>query len=424
MKDVIVIGGGLSGLAAAEELSQNGFKVLVLEKEDALGGLARSFLYKGKWIPITYHHVMSPDVKTIEYLKRLGLWDRTTWKTSPQSFWYEGKEYLLSRPEHIFRFSPLRFKDKLKLLRFGIYCWMRKDWSNLSNVDCETWLKEKIGEDATDILFKNLMDIKFNMPLSSISMAWLGRRLHQSVRNRDRYGYPEEGIHGMVKELERRIIEKGGEIKTSTEVTRIENGSVTVRDSQGNINVLDGRRLVSTIPPPALLSICHVSDSLAGYLNNIRFKSIISMVCGSDALLTKYYWSVMLKPSFSFGGIFNHTVLNDNGSPEGKYLYYLFTYLDQNDPMLMMDEADIRDVYLSDIRKIHPGCELKWSMVFKLRYSQPIFARDYENPPIKTDTDNLYLAGVYKEYPSPRTMDAALRSGFNTARYIIEEGLK
>ena len=148
---------------------------------------------------------------------------------------------------------------------------------------------------------------------------------------------------------------------------------------------------------------------------------MISMVCGSDTLLTKYYWSVMLKPAFSFGGIFNHTVLNANGSPEGKYLYYLFTYLDQNDPMLMMDETNIRDVYLSDIRKIYPGCELKWSMVFKLRYSQPIFARDYENPPIKTDTDNLYLAGVYKEYPSPRTMDAALNSGFNTARYIIEE---
>lgn len=52
----IILGGGLSGLAAGYKLSKKGNEVVILEKEDFLGGLAST--YDVKW-----------ENKNFEYLR-------------------------------------------------------------------------------------------------------------------------------------------------------------------------------------------------------------------------------------------------------------------------------------------------------------------------------------------------------------------
>ena len=275
-----------------------------------------------------------------------------------------------------------------------------------------------IGKKATEILFKNLMDIKFNMPLSSVSMAWLGRRLHQSVRNRETYGYLQSGLQEMLNRLCNNIKQKGGIIKTDFIVTKIDDGFVEGRDKDGNYESFKADKIISSIAPPSLVPICNLSDSSKDMLNNIKYKAIISFICGSHDLLTKVYWSVILKPSLTFGGIFNHTVLYPDGGINGENVYYLFTYLNEDDPLLKMENNEIRYIYINDLRKIYPGFKTTWDRIFKVRFSQPIFARDYKNPPIRLEK-RLFLTGVYKEYPSPRTMDSAFKSGVKTADYIL-----
>ena len=98
---VVIVGGGISGLTAAEKLAENGYNVIILERDSVVGGLARSFYIGDKWIPIAYHHVMTPDTTTQAFIKKLGLWDDMVWKRSRQAFRYDGKEYLLSKARHI-----------------------------------------------------------------------------------------------------------------------------------------------------------------------------------------------------------------------------------------------------------------------------------------------------------------------------------
>jgi len=43
MKTVIIIGGGISGLTAAHELIEQNYKVILIERNDAVGGLARTY---------------------------------------------------------------------------------------------------------------------------------------------------------------------------------------------------------------------------------------------------------------------------------------------------------------------------------------------------------------------------------------------
>lgn len=421
-KSVIILGGGISGLTAGSALAEKGFNVTILEKESVLGGLAASFKLENKWIPITYHHIMRPDTITRVFVEKLGFGDEIIWNKSGQAFWYEGKKYLLSQPQHIITFKPLDALSKIKLFKLGILVWFKKNWDDLKDTDTEQWLNKTIGEQATSILFKNLMDIKFNMPLSSVSMAWLGKRLHQSVKNRDIYGYLKCGFHPLVERLAASITEKGGKILTGIEATRIENKRITAVDKENKTHSFEADIIISSIPPLLLAKMADFSSTEKDRLNSISYKPVVSLICGSYNEISKNYWNVFLKPAMSFGGIFNHTALYPQGGLKGEQVYYLFTYPNETDKLYQENEESIKNIYIKDLRKIFPDFKYEWCKVFKIRYSQPVFKKNYENLPVKIK-NNIYLTGIYKQFPRPRTMDSAFISGLSTAECIIKENI-
>lgn len=415
-KDIFIIGGGVAGLLCAQRLGELGYKVTVAEADTAVGGLAKSFFHNNKWIPITYHHVLIPDRTTQRTIAKFGLSGELCWINSEQVFWHGDRFYPLSKPYHILTFNPLSLRSKVNLFLFGLYVWGKRDWSNTAEINCEQWLRKNVGDEITDVLFKNLLEIKFNMPLSSISMAWLGQRLHQSVRNYDRYGYVTVGLQTLIDRIKDSIISNGGTVKTDMRVSRIGKNEIEAKDRNGKDQIFKAARIVSTVPPPVLYTLMEKPKKYA-FLNDIKYKSIISFVCGSTAKLSNCYWSVVLSPLLTFGGFFNHTVLNPADVTEKENIYYFFTYVDSDSALFMKGQEELIDMYVTDIKRLFPDFVMSWGRIFKIKYSAPVYAVHYSNPPIELD-DNLYLAGVYRTYPRPRTMDAAFESGIETAQYI------
>ncbi len=74
MTRIVILGGGLTGLVAAERLGAAGVAATVLEKEDEPGGACRSISREGFVFDHTGHllHVGRPEVET--YLSGLGVW--------------------------------------------------------------------------------------------------------------------------------------------------------------------------------------------------------------------------------------------------------------------------------------------------------------------------------------------------------------
>ncbi|MDP3731896.1 MAG: FAD-dependent oxidoreductase, partial [Candidatus Omnitrophota bacterium] len=207
---------------------------------------------------------------------------------------------------------------------------------------------------------------------------------------------------------------------TDFEVSKIINSNVEGRDSSGKLTSLSADIIVSTIPPPILNNILNLPDEVKSQLSKIQYKSFISFVCGSTQNISQHYWSVVLKPHLIFGGFFNHTVLSPSNSINDKSVYYFFRYLESNDPLFNYDDDKIKDIYLKDIRSLFANFSLDWYKIFRLKFSEPIFVYNYKNLPIEF-IDNIYLAGAYRQYPKPGSMDAALYSGFETAQYIINK---
>ncbi|MCL5035657.1 MAG: FAD-dependent oxidoreductase [Chloroflexi bacterium] len=65
MKPIVIVGGGVAGITLASLLSSAGKKVLVLEKEPALGGLSRTFRYDGFTFDIGPHRFYSTNEKVL-----------------------------------------------------------------------------------------------------------------------------------------------------------------------------------------------------------------------------------------------------------------------------------------------------------------------------------------------------------------------
>jgi len=69
---VVVIGAGFTGLAAAYQLSCLGAKVIVLEQDAEVGGLAGSFEVHGERLEKFYHHWFVNDVYITALVRDLG----------------------------------------------------------------------------------------------------------------------------------------------------------------------------------------------------------------------------------------------------------------------------------------------------------------------------------------------------------------
>ena len=66
---IAVIGGGPMGLAVSYQLAKDGFKPVIFEADDRLGGMAASFDFKGINIERYYHFHCLSDKSFFKLLK-------------------------------------------------------------------------------------------------------------------------------------------------------------------------------------------------------------------------------------------------------------------------------------------------------------------------------------------------------------------
>jgi zeta-carotene desaturase len=156
MPDVVVVGGGLAGLAAAAALGGAGYRVRVFESRPFLGGRATSYALpgdSGEVIDNCQHVLLRCCVNLIDFYRRLGVDERIRFERKfcfiepggRKSFLQAG---VLPAPAHFFEsFLRLRFltpADKLAIAR-GMLA-LRSEYGRRADLDRITmleWLKEK-----------------------------------------------------------------------------------------------------------------------------------------------------------------------------------------------------------------------------------------------------------------------------------------
>lgn len=149
-KDVIVCGAGIGGLTAAHELAKRGYKVTVFERNDIIGGLARSKYVeiRGKRHPVEYSwRIYGTGYKNLQrILREIPRKDEKTsvfnnlLKVSTFIFPRIDKEsFIVPRPEGGAKIlDQLSFRDKHQMLEIILTCLTMCD-ERMNSMDDVKW---------------------------------------------------------------------------------------------------------------------------------------------------------------------------------------------------------------------------------------------------------------------------------------------
>ncbi|MFA5405469.1 MAG: oleate hydratase, partial [Ignavibacteria bacterium] len=129
-KSVIIIGGGLAGLASAVFLCNKGYDISIYEATSKWGGRTYSYFDSEKemYIDNGQHILAGWYENTFEYLKIIGTYDKLKFKNNLSLDFYDKEKQnykfrcgnlpgVYSLLWGIFKFSGFNLNDKLKFLK-------------------------------------------------------------------------------------------------------------------------------------------------------------------------------------------------------------------------------------------------------------------------------------------------------------------
>jgi protoporphyrinogen oxidase len=422
---VAVLGGGLSGVAAAYALARAGWKdITVVERGPELGGLAGSFERDGHFYPLGYHHILHRDRTLLYFLDRIGALPQVRWRKIRMLFRVNGRLYDLAHPVDFLRF-PMAFTDKLRFARLMLRTFGKADWSD--------WL-DRSGADLVDTwaspgaraaIFEPLARLKFELPASEVSGAWLGARLHYREGSAP-FGYIPNTTwtKALCDGVTRLLADEGVRVHTSTAVQEI----VTAGDRVQELVLASGERVradlfVSSIPTEVYLKMMPREET--PQLAQIRYSALLSVVCATkQAIGPDFYWMNMASLDRQACGFFLLSSLNPTIGGPGESCLNFVTHLQSRDrPLFQKSDDELLAGYFEDFRAVF-GFDFQpfWTRITRIPMYSPVLRVGYRNPPVRSTTwRNVYFAGNYRTFPSIVSTGTALASGVEAAGAILAD---
>jgi protoporphyrinogen oxidase len=281
----VVIGGGPAGLSAGYLLAKAGRKVIVLEAEDQVGGIAKTvvdpdgyrfdlgghrFFTKNKEVDALWHEIMGD-----EFLKRPRM-SRIFWR---------GKylDYPLKGTDVIKKLGPI------ELTRCGLsYLWaLMKPKGPEDNF--EQWVSNRFGKRLYSHFFKGYTEKVWGVSTTELRSEWAAQRIKglsffsaakaaffgnkgNEIKSLiDAFNYPRYGPGQMWEMMTERIEEMGGEVRLECPATKIEveDGRVVRIDTpqgaiepRGTISSLPLRHMVGLTSPGAPAEVQQAAQGL------------------------------------------------------------------------------------------------------------------------------------------------------------------
>ena len=427
MTKVAVIGAGAMGLAAAYHLTKSGHSVTVFESDSIPGGMAAHFDFDGLSIERFYHFVCRADQPLFDLLDELDLTDALCWRDTTMGFFYDGAIYPWGDPFALLQFPHLSLVAKI---RYGLHAFTstrRRDWARLDQLPADTWLRRWVGQEAFDVCWEKLFQLKFYEYSRSISAAGIWTRLKRVGTSRkslrqEVLGFIRGGSETLIRRLVERIEHGGGTLRLATPIERIaiEGGRVRGVVPRGaELEPFDV--VISTVPiPHAVAMLADLPDEL---LERYRALPNIGVVCVIHKLrrsVSPHFWTNINDPRFSIPGIVEFSRLRQTGDCHVVYIPY---YMPQTNEKFGWDNERFVAETMSHLRLLNPDLtdqDFLSAKVGRLRYAQPVCGPDFlaTLPPISPGIRGLQIADTSYYYPEDRGISESVRFALFMAKSV------
>lgn len=428
--DVAIIGGGFTGLSAAYDLARSGVKVVVVEAEPEIAGLAAAFDVGGEKLDCFYHHWFTNDLEVMRLIDELGLTNHVEINPTNTGMYYANNFFRLSTPLDLLNFTPLPFVDRVRLGLLALRARRVKHWRELENLTAAEWLKSLGGQKVYEVVWEPLLKGKFGPYADQISAVWFWNKLKLRGGSRgkggeERLAYYRGGFASLAGALAKRVRDLGGEIVTSTEVKSFApaDGKWLLETSAGPIQA---DKVLATVALPLvaeMISAWAAPDYVAS-LQRIQYIGNVCLVLEMDRKLSDTYWLNVNDPSFPFVGVIEHTNFEQAETYGGSHIVYLSKYLPHTDALYSMDKDQFLDFALPYMQKMFPALQRSWihkHHLWRARWSQPVVEKFYSRmiPSSKGPQPGFYLCSMAQIYPEDRGTNYAIREGRKIATEIL-----
>lgn len=317
-QDMIILGGGIAGLAVGYELARRGYQVTVLEKNTHAGGLARTLVFDGYRFDIGGHRFHSNNEDVVNWLRDLMGADLL--QVPRLSHIRMGEKYIrypLQFPGALKTFDPLTAVQVLLS-----YAWAKIKPLQEPHHTFEDWVIHRFGRKLYEVYFKPYTEKVWGIPTTELSAMWAAQRIslpslaatvmRALIPGRtppptiiDRFYYPREGFGMITDRLQEEIEARGGKVITDAAVTGVDpsSGMVTYTHD-GAAHEVTGATIISTIPLSLLLRMLPAESGAPAVADSYELEYrdliIVDLALKRDQVSTDS-WTYFPDPKLIFG---------------------------------------------------------------------------------------------------------------------------
>lgn len=420
-REVIIVGGGIAGIAAAIRLSEQGVRATVVETRTKLGGRATSFedSRTGRWIDNCQHVAMGCCTNYLDLCARLGVSDQLSWTDA--TWWIEegGRTSIirpgaLPAPAHFARAfasaSFLTLGEKRAIAR-AMSAALRTDRDAHAERSFGQWLDDqRQPPGAIEKFWTPVVVSACNLEVHRVAASSALHVFQEgflSHRAASRIAVSKVPLLRLYDRAESVITAAGGRILLRTSAQRIAEHSVTLADG----STLKADRVICAIPLDRAARFVdetvRARDDRFAAASHLTPSPILGVHLSFDR-------AVMETPHAVLVGRPTQWLFRKDGA--GTRIHAVISAADA---WVGLEEQEIVDRVVADLRACYPRAEratLTESRAVKEKLATFAPTPEFERVrPGTTGASDLILAGDFIRTGWPATMEGAARSGYMAA---------
>lgn len=384
---VIIVGAGVAGLTAGYLLARKGFKIVVIEKEDRVGGLARSFYYDNFFFDIGPHRFHTDDKAVQAFVEEVLGENKIVLPRSSGVWMFEAYHDWPLNWEIIFKLPPLVI---IKII-FDLFT-----RSTVKENNFEDYIINKYGRTLYNVFFKPYTEKFLKIPCNQVHRNWAETGIDRAVIDKKvkmgnlreviktslfprsvktNFLYPANGgIDMFSNNLAEAIKKQGGEIHLNTTIDKIETEASSIKCMHYQNTCLHPDMVIWTAPLTALLNLLHLDPSPIRYLSTIIFNMEIT---GDPAI--KYQWCYFGQQDTTINRISIPVLFSPLAAPHGETGICVEITCFEGDNSWNNPESFVQDVIndLLKVRVIKRSEEIKKIHIEKIPNTYPVYDTAY-----------------------------------------------
>jgi protoporphyrinogen oxidase/GT2 family glycosyltransferase len=415
MTDVVILGAGIAGLSAGWMLKQHGIGFKIFEKQDYVGGLARSFYWHGFPCDFAAHRLFTTDEEILQQLLSLVPMGRHIRRSK---IYLQGK--WMRDPLDVIELGlNLPLAERLSIL--GTFMVRPKE---LPDVSFKNYVIRRYGNSLYRLFFKPYTEKLFGIPGEDISVLWARQKvrlsnpldnLRANTKTKFQYFYYpiHEGYGAIVNRLYSDIKEHVY-LETQVKGLGAADNKIThvIYEKDGVETDLPVKNLISTIP-------MSITARMLGHNLGLQYQKVEAVyVLVNRPYVSDNHWIYFIDENMSINRMVEFKNMSSVDVPENTTVVCAEVTQHHTDPAKKVVDDLVRAGLFTYEEVID-------TLVVRENFSYPVYNQAYEEAVSNARTlfsqyKNLQLVGRAAEFQH-REVDDNFAAAKDAVKKIVDE---